>query len=175
MRRAKQVPELVQAIKDGRINVSAARKIAPVINNENKDAWLELASSSSVSSIEKAGHERNKKAAASAAKDESNLSDENAECESNRATHVEAKAENARRADFVRKPLSSKTKHIVHLRDGSQCTVVDDRGARCTQTRWLDVHHIVEVSRGGDNSRRNLRTICGHHHRRIHSHHEPVS
>ena len=54
MRRGKQVPELVQAIKSGMINVSAARKISPVINQTNKDAWLELASTNTLATIEKA-------------------------------------------------------------------------------------------------------------------------
>jgi hypothetical protein len=54
MRRGKDVPELVVAVNEGRISASAARKITGVITPENKEAWLALATTSSVQQVEKA-------------------------------------------------------------------------------------------------------------------------
>ncbi len=42
-RKSKTIPELKVAIADGRITVSKARKITPVLTKENSDHWLELA------------------------------------------------------------------------------------------------------------------------------------
>ena len=67
-----------------------------------------------------------------------------------------------------RVPLPAATKHFVSLRDGGRCTLNDVSGARYSQTRWLDIHHVVEVSNGGDDSPENLRTVCRRHHRQIH-------
>lgn len=228
MRRAKEVPELVQAIKDGRINVSAARKIAPVINRSNKEAWLELASTSAVSAIEKAVATASPKHAVKESiryvtgerlqlklgvseefrdtlkelkdllsqKSQTSFDSEDAillamkEAIARLSPLEKAKRARIRRekksaaknlenaselkgASSVssrRRPLSAETKHFVNLRDGGRCTEVDDHGARCAQTRWLDIHHVIEVSNGGDNSPENLRTVCTHHHRRIHGH-----
>ena len=224
MRRGRQVPELILAIKEGAINTSAARKITPVINNENKDAWLELASSSSVRQIEKAVAIECPKAAvkeqsryvtaerlnwqlgvseefletlkelkdlksqqAGAAVDSedallSAMKNEIARIspleKAKRARLREEKTKSARetikpetkaRVPKRRVPLTAATKHAVHLRDGHQCTYETETGERCTQTRWLDIHHVIEVQQGGDNSTENLRTVCGFHHR---CHHE---
>ena len=59
------------------------------------------------------------------------------------------------------------TKHQVALRDGSQCTAQTPHG-RCTQRRWLDTHHIIEVAHGGANDLANLKTLCSAHHRMHH-------
>src|SRR5262245_13884155 len=41
-RKSVQVPELAKAVADGKITVCKARKIAPVINKENSQQWLNL-------------------------------------------------------------------------------------------------------------------------------------
>lgn len=266
MRRAKQVPELKVAIKDGRINMSAARKIAPVINRANQEAWLELASSASVREIEKAvaiaspkhavqesiryatgerlelklgiseefrdtlqelkdllsqkqqkpvdsedalffamrdvisrlsplerakrAEMRKQKQAASGAKSnaaEQSVSAVNANQSNNleNKSRSEIKAQtplqdltrsqtlnhNLTQTTFPRQPLSALTKHTVNLRDRNRCTERNNKGDRCTETRWLDVHHVTEVASGGDNSVENLRTVCRWHHRKIHKSH----
>lgn len=43
-RKARDVPELKEAIQSGHITVSKARKITPVLTKENKSEWLEKAS-----------------------------------------------------------------------------------------------------------------------------------
>lgn len=68
-----------------------------------------------------------------------------------------------------RQPICASAKHSVVLRDGMQCTHVGADGRRCEQRQWLQVHHIVEVSKGGLNVVDNLRMLCWAHHDLVHS------
>jgi hypothetical protein len=46
-----------------------------------------------------------------------------------------------------------------------------DKGCRfpgCTNTRWVDAHHIVHWVRGGRTDLANLILLCRHHHRVVH-------
>lgn len=52
-RRAKDVPALKAAVQAGTISISKARKIAPVLNKENQEAWIALAASKSSREIER--------------------------------------------------------------------------------------------------------------------------
>lgn len=54
-------------------------------------------------------------------------------------------------------------RRLVYERDGGQC---QDPG--CTNTHWLQVHHIIPWSRGGPTDLDNLILLCGIHHRRVH-------
>ncbi|MBI2579805.1 MAG: HNH endonuclease [Candidatus Aenigmarchaeota archaeon] len=53
-RKAREVPELKTEIQSGAITLSNARKIAPVLNRENKAEWLAKASALSQRQLEKA-------------------------------------------------------------------------------------------------------------------------
>lgn len=68
----------------------------------------------------------------------------------------------------ARKPLTAEQKHRVFLRDRGRCTHIDGDGNRCNSDRWVDVHHIVLVSRGGSNEPENLTTLCSFHHDLVH-------
>jgi hypothetical protein len=63
MRKSRSVPELAEALRSGAITASKARKIVAVINETNKAAWLELASTSTSRVIEKAVATENPKLA----------------------------------------------------------------------------------------------------------------
>ncbi len=63
-----------------------------------------------------------------------------------------------------RKPLTADEKHQVFARDGGQCTHRDAQGRRCTNDRFLHIHHIRPVSLGGTNDPANLTTLCSFHH-----------
>lgn len=67
-----------------------------------------------------------------------------------------------------RKPIAAETKHAVNLRDGVQCTFIDEHGRRCEERKWTHLHHVKPASHGGDNSVENLRTLCSAHHDLIH-------
>jgi 5-methylcytosine-specific restriction endonuclease McrA len=56
----------------------------------------------------------------------------------------------------------------VDLRDEGQCTHITDGGERCSQRRWLHVHHIRSKVFGGGNELENLKTLCQAHHRMVH-------
>jgi len=51
----------------------------------------------------------------------------------------------------------------VLTRDRHRC-----RRKGCTHTRYLDLHHIVPRSQGGNNEKENLVTLCGACHRQWH-------
>ena len=67
-----------------------------------------------------------------------------------------------------RHPIPASVKHEVVRRDKNQCTHVTPDGRRCQQRRWLQFHHVREVSRGGLNTTQNLKTMCSAHHRLKH-------
>lgn len=67
----------------------------------------------------------------------------------------------------VRKPLTADQKHTVFMRDKGKCTF-EQNGRRCENDRWVDIHHIHEVSRGGSNEPKNLTTLCSFHHGLLH-------
>ncbi len=51
----------------------------------------------------------------------------------------------------------------IKNRDGNKCV-------QCDSTNKLEVHHILPLSRGGTNSKRNLITLCEGCHSKRHKH-----
>ena len=80
----------------------------------------------------------------------------------------------ANRVQDRRVPLTASQRHAVHLRDGGRCTHVGHSGKRCNADRWIDVHHIRPVSRGGGNEPGNLTTLCSVHHDVVHQTSFPI-
>jgi hypothetical protein len=64
--------------------------------------------------------------------------------------------------------IPAKLEHAVRLRDQGQCTFKTTQGARCTERRWLDIHHVKPLSEGGATTLENLTLICRGHHQVIH-------
>jgi 5-methylcytosine-specific restriction endonuclease McrA len=60
-----------------------------------------------------------------------------------------------------RTPIPAKVAHAVRLRDHGKCRF-------CGSDRYLELHHIVPVSQGGENTVENLITVCSAHHKFIH-------
>jgi hypothetical protein len=56
-------------------------------------------------------------------------------------------------------------RRLVEYRDGHQC-----QHPACSNTRWLQVHHIIPWAVGGPTDLDNLILLCGVHHRLIHRH-----
>ena len=65
-------------------------------------------------------------------------------------------------------PLPAKLEQAVQLRDQGQCTFEHFHHGRCQSRRWLEIHHKVPVSQGGENTLSNLQTLCSAHHRMGH-------
>lgn len=249
MRKSRKVPELTQAIRAGAITSSKARKIVSVINESNKEAWLELASSESSRVIEKAvvaecpklatreslryktperleltlgvseewaaklnrvkdllsqkeqkpvstedalmsvmtefmeRHDPIAKAARSTSKTAAAKSlpttrnskdsgpnegknQNTSDCEDSPAEPLSVPG----RINFERQRIPAQILHEVHLRDQHQCAHVNSIGVRCTSRRWIDIHHLKPVARGGTNEVENLMTLCREHHLQMHVH-----
>jgi hypothetical protein len=60
-------------------------------------------------------------------------------------------------------PLPAAIRRAVLLRDRCRCRVPG-----CNRRRYVDVHHLLPRSEGGEHSRRNCITLCSTHHRRLH-------
>ena len=73
-----------------------------------------------------------------------------------------------------RVPLTAAQKHAVHARDGGRCAHVGESGKRCASDRYVDVHHVRPVSRGGGNEPSNLTTLCSFHHDLVHQTSFPI-
>jgi len=71
-------------------------------------------------------------------------------------------------AKSMRIPIPAQLRHQINLRDKAKCTFHYSNGSRCTETRWLNFHHITPVSMGGATSLENLTTICFNHHAYVH-------
>ena len=243
MRKAKEVPNLKTEIRSGKITLSNARKIAPVLNSENQSEWLMKASSLSQRQLEKeivkvrpqnATPERASYVTESRIKLELGLFEKDllklrraqdllSQKTSRSATLEETlldllavylkqkdPIEKAKRVlvkkGFVsalpvsrqvqneinltlsesqtnslpspklavkklRAPIPAHLLHQVNFRDQRQCTHVTQEGKRCTQKRWLEIHHPKPVSEGGKNTLENLTTLCSIHHRAHHHRH----
>jgi 5-methylcytosine-specific restriction endonuclease McrA len=70
-------------------------------------------------------------------------------------------------AENKRLPIPSGLKHEVNQRDRQQCTYIHN-GSRCSNQRWLQLHHIKPIAIGGENKINNLTTLCSGHHKFIH-------
>ena len=68
----------------------------------------------------------------------------------------------------LRTPIPNATIHQVNLRDQRRCCYTLPDGARCNQTRWIEIHHKIPIYQGGSNAIENLITLCSGHHMLMH-------
>jgi hypothetical protein len=197
-RKSLEVPELKLALDSGDLSISQARKIAPVIDADNATEWLVKASLMTNRQLEREVAQVNPRAAVrESAKyvsgerlevklglSESSLKKfkRAQDLESQRTkTHcnLEKTLENV--VEFYLKkndPLLQCGRRLIHspsarkviLRaSDARCTHVYAGGARCTNQRWLDIHHIKHRSEGGGDEPGNLAVLCSAHHRFTHA------
>jgi hypothetical protein len=68
-----------------------------------------------------------------------------------------------------RTPIPAHIKHQVILRDKNKCQHHDQyKNDKCGNRRFLEIHHKIPVSDGGENSLNNLVTLCSGHHQLQH-------
>ena len=67
-----------------------------------------------------------------------------------------------------RAPIKAEAKHEVVARDEGCCAFVGAGGKRCDSNRWLHVHHVVPVAKGGTDDPTNLVLLCSEHHALVH-------
>src|SRR5580704_13153290 len=68
-----------------------------------------------------------------------------------------------------RTPTPRSLAHAVLKKAQAQCTYHDSQGNRCSNKRFLHLHHIKPVSQGGLHDLNNLSVLCSGHHRMHHS------
>jgi len=66
-------------------------------------------------------------------------------------------------AHAPRRSGTAAVRREVRDRDGMQCTYVDERGERCRETRFLELHHELAHALGGAAVAKNLRMRCQAH------------
>jgi len=110
------------------------------------------------------------KRAAAAAESGPASSERSERAESERSESVRSKSRVRSRKSMhpKRKPLTARELHTVNARDGRRCAFIDASGNRCPNERWLHVHHLQSVARGGTNEPENLVTLCSRHHQLVH-------
>jgi hypothetical protein len=213
-RKSREVPELKSLIDEGKLHVSNARRIVSVITPENKEVWLEKATTLSQRNLEREVVKENPKALP---KERIRpVTESRSQLTLAISTELEAKlrramdlvAQKNRKAptmedtlevilesylekhDLVRKakrlcpdtvlptppavagvrtPIPAPVRHTVNQRDQGQCTFTDSNDRRCTERRWLVLHHHIHVAHGGANTAANLATVCQSHHRCLHT------
>jgi hypothetical protein len=67
-----------------------------------------------------------------------------------------------------REHLPAKLKHQVIQRDEGRCTAKTPAGVRCSETRYVSLHHKQPIVQGGSHSLVNLETLCFYHHQANH-------
>ncbi|MBY0471447.1 HNH endonuclease [bacterium] len=67
----------------------------------------------------------------------------------------------------TRRKYAAPLRHSIQKRDQAQCTQVT-QGKRCTERRWLDIHHLKPLSQGGETTLTNLTLLCRGHHQLLH-------
>ncbi len=71
------------------------------------------------------------------------------------------------------KALPAATKHAVFIRDNGECQAKMPTREKCSQRRWIDIHHKIRRSVGGRDTVENLVTLCSKHHRMLHGREAP--
>ncbi len=69
----------------------------------------------------------------------------------------------------ARTALSADLKHQVIRKYQGQCGFLDSAGTRCTEKRFLEIHHIEPLSAGGRDELKNLKLLCSGHHKVHHN------
>jgi len=213
-RKARNFPQLQRALKDQKLSVTKAARIAATLAPDNAKGLVEFAVTHSKREIEReiarinpkaagknsvkqlsedyvqvtitmrrSAHEKMKRAedihGLSAGETADRVYGEHLErndpvLKAKRALGRKALREESATAPSELCPgrvgrLKSAEQHAVNARDEGQCTIIDSRGKRCPERRWLDIHHIIERSRGGTNDPANLTTLCRVHHQAHHA------
>jgi len=118
--------------------------------------------------VKKAERALAKRAATAESGPASSERSEQAESERSESERAKSRTPSRNSAHPKRKPLTAHELHTVNARDGRRCAFIDANGNRCPNERWLHVHHVHSVARGGTNNPQNLITLCSRHHQLVH-------
>jgi hypothetical protein len=62
-----------------------------------------------------------------------------------------------------RRSVPAAVRRAVFEQHGARCSYVDDRGQRCRETRFLELHHLEPFALGGADTESNLTLVCKAH------------
>ncbi len=194
-RKSVAIPELKEALEDGRLTMTKAKTIAPVLNAANQEIWIEKASRLSKEKLERAiasavpqpsKPEKAKPVSAERTRVEFELGNADMEMQNRAqdlvsqslgrpATLADTQAEllklYLKYKDPLQKADRSRERSIeqkVHARDRGECQAKLPDGTKCRATRWIHLHHLKPKSEGGPHTAENLLTLCASHHRQWH-------
>lgn len=68
----------------------------------------------------------------------------------------------------IRTTIPAALLHQVRFRDRDSCQFQMPDGNPCGTRRWIEIHHRLPVSEGGENALTNLISLCSAHHRAHH-------
>ncbi len=187
VRKSEEVPELGAAIQAGKITLSQARRIVPLLTKENPEEWIEAARTLPQRELERkvtaanpqlVVRERLKPVAPTRTELRVGISlelekklrrlqdvlggslEEVLEMAIGETLERRDPVKKAERA-FLRKGGPS-IKNAIHWRDGG-CT-----HPGCDSQKYLQVHHIKHRAHGGSDAPENLQLLCSAHHRMRH-------
>ncbi len=80
-----------------------------------------------------------------------------------RGTDAPRQSEGEPGAPRQREHVPRRVQRLVWSRDGARCTYVDNRGVRCRETAFLQLHHLEPHGRGGPTTADNLALRCHAH------------
>ncbi len=188
IRKSREVPELAARVQDGSLPLYKAKVISSVITPKNKEEWFEKARTLSKAQLERAVAEVNGKdkkrvtlqlthdAADKLERAREIVSTKSGEFASLEETVDAVLTEYLFRNDPVAKAKRSRDPSVeqqVTIRDEGRCQWTYSDGSRCGETKWLQRHHIVFRSAGGEDTVENMITLCGAHHRLLHEQETP--
>jgi len=193
-RKSREVPELKEAMRAGEMTLTNAKRIASVLSPKNQQVWIQKAKTLSSRQLEKelaavnpklATPERATYVAYDRLKLQLGLSEESLAklkrvqdllsqrrrapvsleetIEAMTSEYLEKNDPVIKAKKLVARPNPVAVIHQVKARDQGKCG-----HPGCTQTRWLDIHHIKPRSEGGQDTIDNLITLCSGHHRFLH-------
>ena len=73
------------------------------------------------------------------------------------------RAPRAAKKSSARRYVPRAVRRDVVARDGARCSFVGEDGRRCEETGFLELDHVVPVSRGGESSAEGVRVLCRSH------------
>jgi 5-methylcytosine-specific restriction endonuclease McrA len=197
-RKAREIPELLEAIEAEDLRIAKARKIVPVITKDNAAQWIKKALTLSYKALEKevaylkpqaAKPDRVKHTGPGWMRLQANITEETWA----KFQHVQDLLGTPNYNDVLDKVLSGYIKKHDPLKKAERAkhdrrTRVTRQGRapipksvqhavnlrdqrkcqKCTSKRYLQFHHIQEVARGGLNTADNITTLCSSCHRGLH-------
>lgn len=184
-----EVPALKAAIDEGKLTLSQARRIVPVVSSANSQQWIRSAETLKQKELERAVAAENPKSLVretlkpiAAERTELRLGISSAlekklrrlqnllggsleEALDKAATEYLERHNPIQRAQraFLRKPTNAGLRNVVHYKDGGKCS-----HPGCDSERFLHIHHIKPRAQCGRDTIDNLTLLCAAHHRNHH-------